>query len=81
MKLNNSFAAIVTLALTAGINVAAIAAPVNSKAIKEMKIQNTQIETIQQQNNTNTKSEKATKPSQGQENSQGNKCRRFPYGC
>ena len=63
MKLNNTFAAIVTVALTAGINVSALAAPINVETIKENRIETTQ---------NNNKSDKNTKPSQ--EGSQGNKC-------
>ena len=69
MKFNNTFAAILTVALTAGINVSAFAAPVNVETIKENRIETTE----------NNKSDKNTKPSQ--EGSQGNKCGLPPYGC
>jgi hypothetical protein len=68
MKFNKTFAAILTVALTAGINVAAIAAPVNVETIKENRIETTE---------NNNKSDKNTKPSQ--EGSQGSKC--FWGGC
>ncbi|MGB5595281.1 MAG: hypothetical protein WBM62_14765 [Crocosphaera sp.] len=78
MKFNKTFAAILTVSLTAGINVSAIAAPVSSETIKENRVQNNQIETVKEQDNTNGKSDKNTKPSQ--KGSQGNKCA-VPYTC
>ena len=62
MKFTNTFAAILTVALTAGINVSAFAAPINAETIKENRIETTE---------NNNKSDKNTKPSQ--EGSQGNK--------
>ena len=62
MKFNHTVAAILTVALTTGINVSAFAAPVNAETIKEHRI-----ETIE----SNNKSDKNTNPSQ--EGSQGSK--------
>ncbi len=72
MKFNKTFAAILTVSLTAGINISAIAAPIDAKTIKENRVQKT--ETV---NEKNSKSDKNTKPSQ--EGSQGTKC--GPYSC
>ncbi len=67
MKCTKSFAAILTVALTTGINVAAIAAPINVEDIKENRIEKTE----------NNKSDKNSKPSQ--QGSQGGKCASFPW--
>ena len=70
MKFNNTFAAILTVALTAGINVSAYSAPVNVETIKENRTETTQ----------NNKSDKNTKPAQ--QGSQGNKgCPKGYPGC
>lgn len=66
MKFTNTVAAILTVALTAGINVSVFAAPVNVESIKENRIETTE----------NNKSDKNTNPSQ--ESFQGAKC---IYGC
>ncbi len=68
MKFPNTLAAILTVALTAGINVSAFATPINAETIKENRIENIE---------NNNKSDKKTKSSQ--ESSQGGKCRSFPY--
>ncbi len=68
MKFNNTFAAILTVALTAGLNVSAFAAPINVETTQENRIENTQ---------DNNKSDKDTKPNQ--EVSQGGKC--SPWRC
>ncbi len=70
MKLNNTFAAIVTVALTAGMNVSTLAAPINVETIKENRIEATQ---------NNHKSDKNSKPSQ--EGSQGSKCSPWYLDC
>ncbi|MGK7930505.1 MAG: hypothetical protein AB4041_03585 [Microcystaceae cyanobacterium] len=67
MKLNNTFAAIVTVALTTGINVSVLATPINVETIKQNRIETTE----------NNKSDKNNKPSQ--EGSQRGKCPSFPY--
>lgn len=67
MKFNNTFATILTVALTAGINVSVFAAPVDVETIKENRIETTE----------NNKSDHNTKPSQ--EAPQGNKCPPPPY--
>lgn len=70
MNFNKSFATILTIALTAGINASVIAAPVSQKSMKEARLQNQKTETIQKQETETNK--KNRKPSQN--NSQGNKC-------
>ncbi|MGK7957063.1 MAG: hypothetical protein AB4063_17710 [Crocosphaera sp.] len=67
MKFNSTFAAILTVALTAGMNVSVLAAPINAETIKENRIENIE---------NNNKSDKNTKPSQ--EGFQGNKCAPYP---
>lgn len=67
MKCTKSFAAILTVALTTGINVAAMAAPINVENIKEDRIEKTE----------NKKSDQNIKPSQ--QGSQGGKCSSFPW--
>ncbi|MGK7879493.1 MAG: hypothetical protein AB4060_05260 [Crocosphaera sp.] len=67
MKFNNTFAAILTVALTAGINVSAFATPINVETIKENRIETTE----------NNKSDQNRKPSQ--EGSQGGKCPGWPW--
>ncbi len=66
MKFNKTFAAILTVSLTASVNLAAIAAPINVETIKENRVETTE---------KNGKSDKNTKPSQ--EGSQGSKCPPF----
>ncbi len=68
MKFNNTFAAILTVTLTAGLNVSAFAAPINVETTQENRIENAQ---------DNNKSDKNTKPNQ--EGSQGGKC--SPWRC
>lgn len=71
MKLNNTFATILTVTLTAGLNVSAFAAPINAETLKEHR--ENKIENIE----NNNKSDKDSKPSQ--EGFQGGKC--SPWYC
>lgn len=63
MKFNKTFAAILTITLTAGINFPAIAASADVETIKENRVETT---------DTRKKSRKNSKSTQG--SSQGNKC-------
>ncbi|MDJ0730237.1 MAG: hypothetical protein QNJ33_09640 [Crocosphaera sp.] len=63
MKFNNTLAAILTVALTSGINVSAFAASINVETIKENRIETT---TNNKQSDKNTQS--------NQDGSQGSKC-------
>lgn len=67
MKFNNTLAAILTVALTAGINVSAYSAAVDVETIKENRIETTE----------NDKSGKNTNPFQ--EASEVNQCAPPPY--
>ena len=71
MKFNNTFAAILTVALTSGINVSTFATPINAETIKQNRIETTE----------NNKSDKNTKPSKegSQGGSQRGKCPSLPY--